>query len=134
LFVLFAALAAPLEYHVKWLAPWTRGLMDLSEALDAPLIHGALFFYSIIVAIEALFRLEMHPDRAARPASYVLKAFCFFVPLVFAVYLVRGFDEPLVAWWITLQWYLAMGSFLLSVSVFVYLQRADKIVNQMPLS
>lgn len=134
LFLFFAALAAPLEYHVKWIAPWTRGMVAFEQAVNDPLVHGSLFFYSVIVAIEALFRIEMHPGRAERPAAKFLKGCCYISLIPVLVFLIRGLDAPLTGGWITFQWYLAIACLLLSLVVFLYFQKADKIVSQMQSS
>lgn len=133
LFIMFILFAAPLEYHVEWLKVFFREPMTFRVAIDSPLSHGALIFYSVIVAIEAWFRLEMHPHQAMRPASYILKGFCFLVLPTFIVYLIRGFEEPLYGTWISFQWYLAVGSFIISLAVFFYLERIDKAL-EIPLS
>jgi hypothetical protein len=107
LFAVFTLIAAPIEYHVKWLAPWSRGMAPIGPALARPLVEGALFFYAVIVAM------------------HVFKGLCLVAVVPFMMYLVRGVDVPLDRGWIAFQWYLAAGSFLLSLTVFVYLERLE---------
>lgn len=133
LFALFALFAAPLEYHVAWFAPWSRSGGPVLDALASPLTHGALFFYSVIIAVEALFRIEMHPYRADRPAARVLKACCFIVPLSFVGFLIRGMDQPLQDGWVQFELWLAVSSLVISVVTFIYLDATDRIQNPAPV-
>lgn len=130
LFLLFAMLGTPLEYNVHWIEPWSRGVANLGTALDIPLVHGALLFYSVILATEAYFRLEMYPHRAKRWGCQALRLLCMAACVPFFVYLVRGLDLPLDGWWITMQWYTAGITLFISFVVFCYLERVDKLVYQ----
>lgn len=130
LFVLFALVAAPLEFNVKWFATWSIDGVAASDALRKTLSDGALFFYAVVMAVEALFRIEMHPERATRPALLVCKGCCYLVPIGFVAYLVRGVRSPLTEGWMTSQLYLAFGSLFLSTVVFGYLGKADKVLRE----
>ena len=70
-FVLFLILAAPIEFNLA---------LYFGEA-HAALIHGVLYFFAIIVAIESFMRLVNHPDMAGRPLTFFLKCLLW-VPVV----------------------------------------------------
>lgn len=95
LFLVFAAVAAPLEYHVRWCLGIVKYNKPPLEALAEPLIAGALFFYSIIVVVEGLFRIEMYPELATRWESRTLKVSGGFLCVPFFVYILRGVESPL---------------------------------------
>jgi hypothetical protein len=61
IFVLFAFLIAPLEYHIQWCNYWYQS-NPLWEALVNPLPSGLLYFYAVIMAIEALSILTSSPE------------------------------------------------------------------------
>lgn len=127
LFLLFTALAAPIEFHIRWLLEMKKD-KPLAVAINEPLVSGALFFYSIIVIVEALIRLETHPAGLKRPATRALKIVCILFLLPFAIFLTNA-DSPLSGLWISWQWTIAILSFCLSVIVHAYISRVELLLK-----
>jgi hypothetical protein len=73
-FFLFLFLAAPIEFNLA---------LYFGE-IQGALIHGVLYFFAVIVAIESFMRLVTHPEIAGRPAVFFLKALLL-VPVVLFV-------------------------------------------------
>lgn len=57
-FLLFCAFAAPIQFHVEWYRLWShRDSSWMGKALST----GPLYFYAVILCIEAFLRLEHFP-------------------------------------------------------------------------
>lgn len=90
LFFAFAALVAPLEYHLKWINLWANSL-DFYGALQHPLISGILYFYAAIMAIEAFLVLSLYPEvKEIRFMSIVQIALAATIVSFLADYVVTG--------------------------------------------
>jgi hypothetical protein len=113
LFLIFSILAAPLEYHIKWAGPWSKGKAAFLDAVAQPLIYGLLFFYAVIIAIEAVQTIKC--------VGYLLTI------LPFSLYVLRGIEEPLSDWWLTFQVGVAAASLILAVVIQLYTARAKGI-------
>jgi hypothetical protein len=128
LFLIFSILAAPLEYHIKWAGPWSKGKAAFLDAVAQPLIYGLLFFYAVIIAIEALMHLAAYPQVAARPAVQTIKCVGYLLTILpFSLYVLRGIEEPLSDWWLTFQVGVAAASLILAVVIQLYTARAKGI-------
>ncbi len=128
LFFLFTALAAPLEYHVGWFMALTKKHAPFWQAIHEPLVSGALFFYSVIVVLEAFITLEMYPEQADRVEVKILKILSFLLVIPFAAYL-TNIGSTLDGAWITAQWALALASFLISVVAHAYITRVETLLK-----
>jgi hypothetical protein len=135
LFLFFTMLATPLEYLLEGFLPYSRGSKEFLTAFQEPLVHGALFFYALIISAEALLRLLMHPERLNRPAGFILVSVSLVVIVPCLAYGFRGVDLPLGTFGVTFQQYLAGVSLLISMGAFGYIHRTDRIIQtsiQMP--
>jgi hypothetical protein len=126
LFIIFSILAAPLEYHIKWAEPWVKGEASFFEAVERPLVSGMLFFYSVIITVEALMHLAAYPQVATRLAVRLIKLCGYPLSIVpFFLYILRGLHEPLDDGWLTFQWCVAATSLLLAVIIHTYTAKID---------
>ncbi len=65
-FLIFVCLAAPLEFHLA---------LYYGHSADA-MLRGALYYFAVIVSIEALFRLATHPEVAGTLPIVGLRLLC----------------------------------------------------------
>jgi hypothetical protein len=128
LFFLFVILAAPLEYHVHWFIGLTQKGENFVQAINEPLISGALFFYSIIVVVEAIIRIDTHPTAINRPAVKSLKVVCMLLVIPFAGFL-TNINSPLGGWWIFFQWVTAVLSFAIAAIVHGYISKIEPVLR-----
>lgn len=130
LFVVFSILAAPLEYHVKWAEPWVKGRVALLDAVNQPLVSGLLFFYAVIITVEALMHLATYPQVATRTAVRLMNFFGYLLFIPFFLYVLRGPEEPLADWWLPFQWYLAGISLLLAAIIRLYTAKVERHLRE----
>ena len=124
LYMIFALLAAPVEFHVQWGLPYLRGAVaNLWTAAIPPLEHGLLYYYSVIMAVETLFRLEMHNELAQRRGWQFAKVFAGLLVIPFLIYLAYGPDKPLPAEGVRWQIYASLAALILSVGVHFYISK-----------
>jgi hypothetical protein len=128
LFFLFTALAAPLEFHIHWFLGLTKRGRPFVEAINEPLVSGTLFFYSVIVVVEAFMRLETHPADLKRPGTLALKILCGLLFLPFLGFL-TNVDSPLRGRWIHFQWGTALLSFFVAIIVHLYISKVDALLK-----
>jgi hypothetical protein len=119
--VLFAGAIAPLEYHFQWAHLWFQ--TPTLGAFLAPLPSGLLYFYALILAIEALLVRFTSPDIAEVSGMWVVELMLY-VPIAMFIfgYIVSGHyptpwnhhaaiiapsPDELTVQWITAVWALA---------------------------
>jgi hypothetical protein len=131
LFVFFSLLAAPLEYHVKWAEPWVKGKVAFLDALNQPLVSGMLFFYAVIITVEALMHLATYPQIATKPVVRLMRIIGYLLSgIPFFFYVLRGPEQPLSDEWLPLQWYVAAASLFLALSIRFYTARVERYLRE----
>jgi len=127
LFLTFTLVAVPSEFHVRWWMDWQKNGHGVSEAVQAQLVSGALFFYSVIIVVEALVRLEMHPGLAVRPEIRALRYCAALLLIPFVGFLINGVQTPLASTGIEVQWFTAFLSLVLATIVHTYISQVETI-------
>lgn len=128
-FFIFSILVAPLEYHFHWIHTWAQTQFgSLSEALLHPLLSGLLYFYSLIVAIEALSVLATYPDVVAHVRGMYWVMWFLGVPIFMFLFFYMASGNYPTPWnsprpttipdlALTLQWVTAVVALALSLVV-----------------
>lgn len=127
LYFAFTVFAAPIEYHTHWLLEFPTHPFVI--ALRDPLQHGELFFYSVILVTEALFRIEMHPEIPSRWEVHFFKGVLYLMFLPFFGYLIIGSHSQVYGLGVSIEIYNALVSLIVSAVVFVYMHKLDSIEN-----
>lgn len=80
-FVIFCLVAAPLQFHIQWYGNLTN---SKPEWLGISLRSGPIYFYAIILCIEALLRLEHYNKSSTNEIKvFILRWLLLFPPFVF---------------------------------------------------
>ncbi len=127
LYVIFVLIAAPLQYHVEWFAGWQRHNEVLQSAMQSPLVRGELFFYSVILVVEAAFRIAGRPELHVRSGVRFAYFWASILVMPFILYLIKGVDSILQGGWIKFEWYVTLASLLFSLVVYIYMHKLDRI-------
>ena len=118
------------EFHVRWNLGVLRQNKTLSNALLEPLAAGALFYYSVILVAEGIFRLEMYPELAQRWQARTLKVIAIFLVLPFLGYLLRDVESPLGTDGFRIQSFLGVVSLAFAICVHLFISRLRAAPSQ----
>jgi hypothetical protein len=119
-FVMFLVVAAPLEFNLA---------MFYGETNRA-LLHGALYFFAVTIAVESLMRLETHPEIAHRTSVSLLKLLLLFPIILFVVdFLPRRFggNPNYIGLW-KFQVPAAVSASILTLVTHVFVETANDVV------
>ena len=88
-FVVFCLFAAPLQFHIDWYSGLTNGNPHwFSSALKS----APLYFYALILSIEAFLRLEHYPSLLKHDKRIILLRILLVLPIF--VFIMEFFVTP----------------------------------------
>jgi TRAP-type uncharacterized transport system fused permease subunit len=88
-FVAFCLVAAPLQFHIDWYSGFSNGKADW---LSASLKSAPLYFYALVLCIEAFLRLEHYPSLLKNDRRVILLRLFLLVPVL--AFLFQYFVTP----------------------------------------
>ncbi len=78
-FVVFCLVAAPLQFHIDWYSSLTNGTTDW---LSSSLKSAPLYFYALVLCIEAFLRLEHYPNLLSKDRRVFALRLFLVVPII----------------------------------------------------